>query len=168
MSSEPGDNEGESGANGEGSDTTGAQTGWSIHNWEVVAVYTAGALVGIGITTDALGLLEVTVPPFVLFYSGLGALGYIFTKLMVQFDNYADWGQREELVGMAMRIPAAWILAIGVYLFLGQSGQPGAQPGGTLAAGVSFLVGLYVNVAHKALGSLADRVIGQAQRRDEG
>ncbi|MEF8859972.1 MAG: hypothetical protein V5A38_13780 [Halolamina sp.] len=167
MSLEPGSTEGESDANREGSETTAAQTGWSIHNWEVVAVFIIGTLVGIVITTDAFGLLEVTVPPFVLFYSGLGALGYIFTKLMVQFDNYADWGQREELVGMAMRIPAAWILAIGVYLFLGQSGQPGAQSG-TLAAGVSFLVGLYVNVAHKALGSLADRVIGQARRGDDG
>lgn len=130
-------------------------------------MYIAGVLVGIVITADPLGLLKVTVPPFVLFYSGLGALGYIFTKLMVQFDDYAVWGQREELVGMAMRIPAAWILAIGVYLFLGQFGQPGGQSGDTLAAGVSFLVGLYVNVAHKALGSLADRVLGNVRRGDE-
>jgi hypothetical protein len=83
---------------------------------------------------------------------------------MHKLDQYAEWNQWEHLVEMAMRIPAAWILAAGVYLFLGSLGQVSGVGGARFGAGVSFLVGLYVNVALKALGGFADRILGRAPR----
>lgn len=61
---------------------------------------------------------------------------------------------------MGMRIPAAWVLASGFYLVLVQAGtDPVDDP--HMFATVAFLVGLYVNVAVKSLGSLADRMLGR-------
>lgn len=65
---------------------------------------------------------------------------------------------------MGLRIPAAWILATGVYLFIGELGQVSGTEGATFAAGVAFLVGVYVNVALKMLGSLADRILASRVR----
>ena len=149
---------------------------WSPANWIVIAVFTLLTLGGIALavgsiesvveipTTDSgsgSGPGLVTVPLYVYLYAGFGALGYIFTKLMVQLDRYTKWNRLEQLVAMAMRIPAAWILATGIYLFLGDVGSTSGTGGERFAAGVAFLVGLYVNVALKALGSLADRILGR-------
>lgn len=141
---------------------------WSRLNWAIIAIFSALTIVGIVL---AMGAVEafvepapesglVTIPLYIYLYSGLGALGYIFTKLMVQLDRYTEWNNVEELVGMVMRIPAAWILATGIFLLLNEIGQPGSD-GAQFAAGVAFLVGLYVNVAMKGLGSLADRILGR-------
>ncbi|WP_178917609.1 hypothetical protein [Natronomonas gomsonensis] len=152
--------------------------GWSLANWTVIAVFTALTLVGMVLSvgvieplvatsssgTDAGG---VTVPLYVYLYAGLGALGYVFTKLMGELERYTEWGEIEQLAAMAMRIPAAWVLAAGVYLFLGNFGGVVETSGPRFAAGVSFLVGLYVNVALKALGSLADRVLGRSKAKAE-
>lgn len=151
---------------------------WSAGNWAVIALFTALTLVGMALsvgwvesavavpggegTADA-----VTVPLYVYLYAGFGALGYIFTKLMVNFDRYTTWSHLEQLVGMAMRVPAAWILATGIYLFLGDIGGTEGTGGARFTAGVAFLVGLYVNVALKALGSLADRILGRPSRQGQ-
>lgn len=107
---------------------------------------------------------DVTVPSFGYLYAGLGALGYIFTELMVQFESDAEWRRLDELVGMGLRIPAAWILATGGYLFIWELGQASGDSSATFAAGVAFLVGLYVFVALKMLGRLADRMLGSSAR----
>lgn len=149
---------------------------WSMGNWLVIGLFTLLVLVGVWITTGwyrpAVAAPAsnpettlVTVPLYIYLYAGFGALGYIFTKLMVQLDRFTEWGELEQLAELAMRIPAAWILAAGIYLFLGDVGQTAGTSGARFAAAVAFLVGLYVNVAMKALGSLADRILGRGPTR---
>ena len=155
-----------------------AQTNWSPLNWTVIALFSMLTLTGMWLATGPFGPAVaiptgerdpglVTVPLYVYLYAAFGALGYIFTKLMVDLDQYTSWGEREHLVAMAMRVPAAWILATGIFLFLGDLGQTSGTDGARFTAGVAFLVGLYVNVAMKALGSLADRILGRGTRRPE-
>jgi hypothetical protein len=99
----------------------------------------------------------------VYLYATLGALGYIFTKVMMASDALGGPGGTGDLVSMGMRIPAAWVLGAGFYLLLVQGGaDPMENP--HLFATVAFLVGLYVNVAIKSLGSLADRMLGRGTR----
>jgi hypothetical protein len=170
----------------------GAGATWSTVNAAVIGLFVALSVLGILLS---MGLVEslvaiptsestpstMTVPPYVYLYAGLGALGYVFTKLMVEFDRYDEWHDAEALASMLMRVPAALVLAAGVYLLLGGLGLPSGVAGGNVAtgggaatggdgasgarfvAGVSFLVGLYVNVALKSLGSLADRVLGRSR-----
>jgi len=157
---------------------TGIGPDWSVVNWAVIAVFTALTLIGMALSVGWVesvvvipdgegGPDAVTVPLYVYLYAGFGALGYIFTKLMVRFDQYTTWSHLEQLVGMAMRVPAAWILATGVYLFVGDLGGTGGTAGARFTAGVAFLVGLYVNVALKALGGLADRILGRSPQSTE-
>jgi H+/Cl- antiporter ClcA len=166
------DDSGDTSRTDTGDGTSASNVDWSLLNWIVIAVF--GALTAVGLALS-IGLLEwvvaipddtatnpVTIPVYVYLYAALGTLGYIFTRLMHKLDRYAEWSRWENLVEMAMRIPAACILAAGVYLFLGNFGSVEGVSGARFAAGVSFLVGLYVNVALKALGSLADRILGRA------
>ncbi|RKS80890.1 hypothetical protein BDK61_0149 [Haloarcula quadrata] len=149
---------------------------WSVGNWAVIGLFFVLTIVGIAMAAGAGGreLLTATVGPggpgviipvAVFLYSGLGALGYVFTKLMTSLDDYDKWSDFENLAEMLMRIPAAWLLAVGVYQFgslaLGSTELASSQ----LATGIPFLVGLYVNVAFKWLGSLADRLLGQQVER---
>lgn len=151
-------------------DPTGPAADWSIVNWIVIVLFSGLTLVGIAF---AIGLLPavvavpggraspVSVPLYVYLYAGFGALGYAFTKLVAELDEYTGWGELEQLVEMGLRVPAAWILATGVYLLFARFVGTGAAGNARLAAGVVFLVGLYVNVALKGLGSLADRILGR-------
>jgi Na+/H+ antiporter NhaC len=154
---------------------TEAGPNWSVVNWAVIALFSGLTLVGvvlsIGVfepvvsTSGGSDTSAVAVPLYVYLYAGLGALGYVFTKLMADLDQYTEWSKLEQLAAMGMRIPAALILAAGIYLFLGDfSGA--AENGDRFAAGVAFLVGLYVNVALKALGSLADRILGRPTKTE--
>ncbi|MEF8780378.1 MAG: hypothetical protein V5A46_06845, partial [Haloferacaceae archaeon] len=112
----------------------------------------------------------VAVPGFVYVYSSLGALGYVFTRLITQLDEFVEWGDVDRLAEMGLRIPAAWILAAGVYLFLPVfAPESNGDNTAWFAAGLSFLVGLYVNVAFKSLGGLAVRLLGRtADQGSEG
>jgi hypothetical protein len=144
--------------------------GWAFGNWLLIAVLTALTLVGVALSAGLVpveGWLTasggaVTVPPYVYLYASLGALGYVFTKLMTNVDAYDEWNEVTELAEMALRIPAAWVLAAGVYLlFAAGTAFADGGSGQQYAAGLAFLVGLYVNVAMKSLGSLADRLLGR-------
>jgi hypothetical protein len=157
---------------------TGSGPNWSPVNWLVIVLFTILTVVGmalsvgwieavVAVPTGRADAGAVIVPLYVYLYAGLGALGYVFTKLMVELDRYDEWNELEQLMAMAMRIPAGWILATGVYLFIGNFGQVDGSTGARFAAGAAFLVGLYVNVALKALGSLADRVLGRAARSSD-
>jgi len=163
----------ESGANTDGAPTEETDVGprWSAVNWAIIAVLTLLTLLSLALSTGYVGpVVEIsnadsaTIPLYVYLYSGFGALGYVFTKLMAELDQYAKWRNLERLVEMAMRIPAAWILSTGIYLFAGTLGGTSGTPDARLTAGAVFLVGLYVNVALKALGGMADRVLGRSPR----
>ncbi|MFU1782874.1 hypothetical protein ACM16X_15930 [Haloarcula japonica] len=157
---------------------TGLNTGrWSVGNWAVIGVFFLLTVVGVAMTAGLFGrsLLtetvgrdgpDVIVPLAVFLYATLGALGYVFTKLMTSLQEYDKWSDFENLAEMGMRIPAAWLLAAGVYQFgslaIGSSALESAQ----LATGLPFLVGLYVNVAYEWLGGLADRLLGRHPNRE--
>mgnify|MGYP000341302878 CR=1 FL=1 len=150
---------------------------WSVGNWAVIGVFLvltvigvamASGLFGRGLLTESVGGdgPSVIVPLAVFLYATLGALGYVFTKLMTSLEEYDKWSDFENLAEMGMRIPAAWLLAAGVYQFgslaLGSTALGSAQ----LATGLPFLVGLYVNVAYEWLGGLADRLLGRQPDRE--
>lgn len=149
----------------------GAVDGFSSGNWLLIGALTALTLVGI-VLSAGLAPVEgwltasgpVIVPPYVYLYASLGALGYVFTRLMTNVEGYDEYDEIEELAGMRSAISAAWVLAAGIYLlFAAGTAFDGGGSGQQYAAGLSFLVGLYVNVAVKSLGSLADRLLGRGQ-----
>jgi hypothetical protein len=153
-------------------------TNWSRWNWSIILLFAVLTLVGValavGVIDSVVAIPEepsesdlVVVPLYVFLYAGFGALGYVITKLMNQINQYDEWSEIEHLVAMGLRIPAAWILAAGIFLFIGEFGVAGETTGDRFTAGVAFLVGLYVNVALKALGSLADRILGRSPRTSE-
>ncbi len=153
-----------------------AASRWSQGNWVLITVFTGLTVVGVAISTGAIGgdIVDVSkgglgdgtvrTPLFVYLYATLGALGYIFTKLMTGLEEFDEWDEIQELVEMGLRIPAAWVLAAGTYLLYSSMlvGDLTVTP--QLAAGMAFLVGLYVNVALKGLGSLADRILGRSSQ----
>lgn len=147
---------------------------WARKNWLLIALFTALSVVGIALSTGVLDLGivdadqgtsgDVSVPAYVYLYASMGALGYIFTKLMSSIDSYDETADVDRLVELALRIPVAWVLGAGVYL-LSTALLPPSEPNtARFTAGVAFLVGLYVNVTMKSLGSLADRLLGRGER----
>lgn len=143
---------------------------WGVENWVFFGLFGALTLAGVVVSsgaagTDVLAATDpggVAVPPFVYVYATMGALGYVFTKLMADVSRYDEPTELGRLVEMGMRVPAAWILGGGFYLVLASGGtDAGSDP--HLVATVAFLVGLYVNVAIKSLGSLADRLLGRGR-----
>lgn len=124
----------------------------------LVLLYLVFTLVGVGLSVgwgDGLSLSipsEVTVPSFVYLYGFLGALAYAFTSLLTEFDK-----PTRDLLQVGLRIPAALLLATGVYLL---AAFFVSDPSTRVVAGLSFLVGLYVKLTLEALGSLARRLYG--------
>jgi hypothetical protein len=189
MSEDTADGGGTSAAGGTAERATSGRTdrNWSTGNWTAIAGFVVLTAVGVAIATGGAfcgssggTLCDVTsapaedagvvsIPPYVVLYSTLGALGYAFTKFVNQLERYDDWADFERLTAMALRVPAAWLLAAGVYVLFdfvvgggGVGNVPTESPPPTdprLAAGVSFLVGLYVNVTYKSLGTLADKLL---------
>jgi hypothetical protein len=152
-------------------------TTWiALDNWIVYGLFGGLTLAGVAISMDLYGADVMTVPErspdesatlavplFVYVYATLGALGYIFTKLMSGLEDYDERSEIREIVEMLMRIPAAWVLGAGFYVLLLQFGNdPTDAP--QLFAAIAFLVGLYINVAIKSLGSLADRMLGRGRK----
>lgn len=154
-----------------------AEGNWSVGNWLVILVFVVLTVVGVAMTAGLFGSDILTtsigtetdgigIPLAVFLYATLGALGYVFTRLMTALDDYDEWSDIENLAEMGMRIPAAWLLAAGVFQFgslaVGSANLAESQ----LVTGVPFLVGLYVNVAYRWLGGLADRLLGQQPGAD--
>jgi len=148
----------------------------ALDNWVIYGLFGGLTLAGVIISTGVLGTgimlaptdpldadpVRLTVPLFVYVHATLGALGYVFTKFMKGLDAYDEPREVRDVVEMGMRIPAAWVLGAGFYLVLVQAGNdPAAEP--HLFATAAFLVGLYVNVAIKSLGSVADRMLGRGR-----
>lgn len=128
----------------------------------VVVLGTTGTLASV---LDALGLpsveFPVTVPWYVYTFAVLGALGYVFTKLVKDLDR-----SLASLVHANVRLPAALPLAAGFYLLAGQF--LGSEPPEDLLAGIAFLTGLFVNIAYKRIGSLARRLLPSDGSEDDG
>lgn len=149
---------------------------WGLGNWLLYGFFGGLTLAGVALSSNVVGnnvliappeptadgSIPLTIPLFVYVYATLGALGYIFTKLMADLNKYDEPSEIRGIIEMGMRIPAAWVLGAGFYLvFVLAGSNPVDQP--HLFATIAFLVGLYVNVAVKTLGSLADRMLGRVR-----
>lgn len=107
---------------------------------------------GIGIFFSiALMPEKVSVPPYVYLYGFLGALAYIFTSLLTQFNKSTS-----DLLKVGIRIPAALLLVAAVYLLITFFVKEPTKP---IIAGLSFLIGLYIKLALEGLGGLASRLL---------
>jgi len=106
-------------------------------------------------------LSDGVVPPYVYAFSLFGAVGFVFTALIEEFDSSVG-----DLLRYNFRLPAALPLGVGIYLLSGVVfGENTA--GFPLLAGTVFLAGLYVNLAYKRLGALARRLL-PGQRDNDG
>ena len=101
------------------------------------------------------------VPPYVYAFSLFGALGFVFTALIEEFDSSVG-----DLLRYNFRLPAALPLGVGIYLLSGIIFGEGTADF-PLVAGTIFLAGLYVNLAYKRLGALAQRLL-PGQRDNAG
>ncbi len=135
----------------------------------VVFVYAVLTLVGVALSTEpsqVSGIVNGTymnvstatgesaaTPPAIYLYAFLGAMAYAFTSIIAKFERGTTGVLR-----VGLRALAALPLAAGVFLLAGTLGISAAD--GRVLAGVAFLVGLYVSVALKALGGLAERLLG--------
>lgn len=117
-----------------------------------IAVGTTGALAGF---LSGLGLSAappaVRVPGYVYLYGALGALAYVFTRLVRKLDR-----STEQLLHSNVRVLAALPLAAGLYLFAGRF--LGTDSAVTSLAGLSFLTGLFVNTAYHRINALGKRL----------
>ncbi|MGQ3329091.1 MULTISPECIES: hypothetical protein [Halorubrum] len=98
-------------------------------------------------------IAEGIVPPYVYAFSLFGALGFVFTALIEEFDSSTG-----DLLRYNFRLPAALPLGVGIYLLSGVILGNSASEF-PLVAGTVFLAGLYVNLAYKRLGALARRLL---------
>lgn len=139
--------------------------------WGILGATLAGVAASITIT-------EMRIPGAVYLFGFLGASVYAFTSFAKRFDEAGRYGLK-----ILSRTVAVLPLATGVYLlafaFPGVSGDltalnvsTGAQPTGTdrTVAGLVFLAGIYVSATLRALGGLAERLLGlspEPDRREE-
>lgn len=93
------------------------------------------------------------IPWYVYVFSVLGALGYVFTTLVDDFDR-----ETSKLLWYNLRLPAALPLGGGVFLLSDVMLEDLSQAG-PLVVGTAFLAGLYVNLAYERLGALAERLL---------
>ena len=121
--------------------------------------------------------IELQIPSAVYLFGFMGATVYAFTSFAKQFDE--DGRYRLKILS---RTIAVLPLATGVYLlafaFPGVSGELAALDAATsgngevtaadrLVAGLVFLVGIYVSATLKALGGIAERLLGESPERDD-
>jgi len=134
----------------------------------LLALYLAFTLIGLGISVGfklpltAIRMAipgEVSVPSYVYLYGFLGALAYIFTSLLTEFEK-----SLRDFVVIGLRIPAALLLVAGFYLLISFFVE---EPTKSIVAGLSFLVGLYVKLALKGLGGIASRLMGKKEEVKE-
>lgn len=123
----------------------------------------------IRVGTDLDGLLTVVeeatqgaVPWPVYVFCVLGALGYVFTTLVDDFER-----DTIDLLQYSLRVPAALPLAGGVYL-LSDVLLANVDGGQHLVVGAAFLTGLYVNRAYQGLSTVADRIFPGGTGTDDG
>lgn len=136
--------------------------------WGVIGL----TLVGIGLSMGLVDL-EMRIPSVVYLFGFLGASVYAFTSFAKRFE--ADERYRLKILS---RTVAVFPLAAGVYLlgfaFPGATGElsaldatsangPAVTTGDRVLAGVVFLAGIYVSATLRAIGGLAERLLGHSQ-----
>lgn len=135
--------------------------GWSIVLFD--AVLTLGLVV---LTVEELDVivdngLRVTetggIPWFIYVFTLLGALGYVFTTLVDDFHRSTS-----KIIQYNFRLLAALPLGAGVFI-LADVIVPEAVDAPAFIGGVVFLAGLYVNLAYKRLGALAERLLPKSE-----
>jgi hypothetical protein len=105
---------------------------------------------------------SIGIPLYIFGFALLGALTYVFTSVLSNYNT-----NRTRVFEAGLRIPAALLLAAGVYVLASllvpdvasaTDGTAGRAAIGkeTLAAGLAFLVGLYVKLTLRALGAVAE------------
>lgn len=155
---------------------------WHQDDWgfRMVVFYMLLSLVGVAsVSRPVVSLVageelaaSVGIPLYIFGFALLGALTYVFTSVLSNYNS-----DLKKVFEAGLRIPAALLLAAGVYLlaslvFPGASAVDGGGSGAalgkeTLAAGLAFLVGLYVKLTLKALGGVAESLyngIGRDRR----
>ncbi|MXR20373.1 hypothetical protein [Halobacterium bonnevillei] len=160
------------------SEEYGGGTGWYGTRWGRLFYWgiLVATLVGVALSMEATNL-SMRVPPAIYLFGFLGATVYVFTSFAQQFED--DDQYRLKILS---RTVAVLPLAAGVYLlalaFPGidgdltvlaadTSGSNGATQTDRLVAGVAFLAGIYVSTTLKALGGLAERLLGVSQGQTE-
>lgn len=134
----------------------------------------------LGATLLAVGLsttlnTALSIPPAMYLFGFLGATVYAFTSFAGRFDEEDRYRLK-----ILSRTAAVLPLATGVYLlafaFVGGSGD-GSALGTTsgdltstdrVVAGLIFLAGIYVSVTLRALGNLAERLLGVSGNAENG
>lgn len=161
------------------SEEGGGSTGWYGTRWGRLFYWgiLVATLVGVALSMEATDL-SMRVPPAIYLFGFLGATVYVFTSFAQQFDDNDQYRLK-----MLSRTVAVLPLAAGVYLlalaFPGidgdltvlaadTSGSNGATQTDRLVAGVAFLAGIYVSTTLKALGGLAERLLGVSPGQTEG
>lgn len=139
----------------------GADDGWFRWNrllyWGALVIAIAAVVVSTGYGDY---VTAVTVPAYIYVFGFLGALVYVFTSLAKEF------GDEVYVYKVLSKAAAALPLAAGVYLlafaFPGASevGGNGTVSVQRFAAGLAFIAGVFVSMTLKALGSLAERLLG--------
>ena len=107
----------------------------------------------------------VVVPLHVYVFAVLGGLGYVFTRLVRNFEE-----ETVSLVRAGLTVVAALPLGAGVYLLsaviVPEAATADSQQTRVLLAGIVFLSGLYVNLTYKRLGALAKRLLPRGRTAD--
>lgn len=143
---------------------TGSEDTWYLTTGGL-AVFVVDAvlvvLVMLGTSGIAASLLEplaidipeaVLVDAYIYVFAVLGALGYVFTAVVREFDRTTG-----DLIKYNVRVLAALPLAGGVYLL--SELILGEIPSKAVLAGLAFVTGLYVNRVYERIGMMADRLI---------
>lgn len=142
----------------------GSSVGISVILTDVLLtiVLVGATTVKLGGTPVDMGLPPGLVPWHIYAFSILGALGFVFTALIDDFDRSAF-----EVIHYNFRLPAALPLGVGIYLFSGIL-LGDAVENGPLVFGLVFLSGMYVNIAYRQLGALARRLLPGGTNGEEG
>lgn len=121
--------------------------------------------------------LNVRVPAAIYLFGFLGATVYVFTSFAKQFGEAGRYRLK-----ILSRTVAVLPLAAGVYLLAlafpgiegdltvlaASTGKQSATQTDRLVAGLVFLAGIYVSTTLKALGGLAERLLGIAPSQQNG
>lgn len=158
------------------SDDTTWGAGWYDSKWGRRFYWgiLVGTLVAVALSAFASGL-QFRVPAVVYLFGFLGATVYVFTSFAKQFGDAGRYRLK-----ILSRTVAVLPLAAGVYLLAlafpgiegdltvlaASSGDQGATQTDRLVAGLVFLAGIYVSTTLKALGRLAERLLGVDSSRE--
>lgn len=113
-------------------------------------------------TVVDIGLQSGRVPWYIYAFGILGALGFVFTTLIEDFDRSTF-----DVIHYNLRLPAALPLGVGIYLFSDILLGEAVTEDFPLVVGLVFLSGMYVNLAYRQLSTLAQRLLPASEDEPE-